>query len=136
MNKVLLGTALLLSVAATSAVAGPNWNQASISYLSADFGDEDVSGVGISGTKLLNSNFFVAGGYSVLSEDVGNGVDLNLNTLSLGLGVRKAVANNTDIFGVVSFQNIELEAASGWTSLASDDASGYGLTAGARSMVL
>lgn len=54
MDKVSLGTALLLSVATTSAVAGPKWNQASISYLSVnDDTDADaITGFGISVTRF------------------------------------------------------------------------------------
>jgi hypothetical protein len=134
MKKVLLGSALLLSVAATPVLAGPHWDQVAISYLSADFDGEDVSGFGLVGTKLINPNIFVGGIYSGLSEDIGNGVDLSLNSLSLGVGMRKAVSATTDIFGAISYENAEVEF-SGSSGSISDDANGYGIRAGVRSMV-
>lgn len=143
MNKVLLGAALLLSVAATPAVAGPNWNQLTLSYhdvdASLDADSETLGGFGLSGSKLLNSNFFIAGGYSVVSESVSDDaffdIDGNLNQLSLGLGARKAVSNSTDIFGLVSYEHAEIDVSSGFSSLSVADVDGYGLRAGVRSMV-
>ena len=143
MNKVLLGAAVLLSVASTQVMAGPNWNQASVSYLSADIGDEDdIDGFGLSGTKLLNSNFFLAGSYSSLTLETFNafGYEANadLNLLSLGVGARKAVASNTDIYGIVSYERMDLSLSTGFGGFYSrsiDDESGYGLRVGVRSMV-
>jgi hypothetical protein len=143
MNKVFLGAAVLLSVASTQVMAGPNWNQASASYLSADIGDnDDIDGLGLSGTKLLNSNFFLAGSYSSLTLETFNAfgyeVDADLNFLSLGVGARKAVAGNTDIYGIVSYEKIDLSVSTGFGgfySAAVDDESGYGLRIGVRSMM-
>ena len=130
MKNVLLGSALLLSVAATPAFAGPNWNQITGTYSSFDIGILDFDGFGVSGTKLLNSNVFVAGSLSTTSEDQTN-EDVTFNEISLGLGYRYAVNNTTDIFGVISYEDAEVD--SDFSS--SESENGYGLKAGVRSMV-
>lgn len=140
MKKVLLGTALMLTVAATPAVAAtPNWNEVSISYFDVSDDFDDESGFGISGTKLLNSNFFVTGSYSTFTVNTfdafGFDIDEDFNFLSLGLGARKAVAGNTDIFGTVSYEYAEYAVSSGFASRTVADNNGYSLTAGVRSMV-
>jgi len=133
---VLLGTALFVSAVSTSAIAGPKWNQISISYLSSSAGDDEISGFGMSGSKLLGANFFAVGSYATFSEDiVGTTVDADLNYLSLGLGVRKAVAGNTDLFGIVSYENVEAALSSGFTSQSLADVDGYAVRAGVRSMI-
>ena len=140
MNKVLLGAAVLLTVASTQVMAGPNWDEVSVSYISTEFDDgEDIDGFGISGTKLINSNFFVAGSYSSQEvesfNDFGFRADVDFNSLSLGIGARKAVANNTDVYGVLSYESREAALSSGFSSATIDDIDGYGVTAGVRTMM-
>ena len=127
---------MLSAATATSAFAGPKWNQATLSYQSASAMDDEITGFGLSGTKLLNQSFFVAGDFTGFSEEiVGTTVDAELNFFSLGLGIRKAIAGNTDIYGVISYENIEAALSSGFTSVSLDDVDGYSLKAGIRSMV-
>jgi hypothetical protein len=38
----------------------------------------------------------------------GSTVDINFNTLSLGFGYRQAISINTDLFGIISYQNLEV----------------------------
>jgi long-subunit fatty acid transport protein len=75
----------------------------------------------------------VSGSYSSVS-DKEYGVNWDYNTMSLGLGYRTALTQNTDFFGVVSYEDVELEASSGGFSESGGD-NGYGLAVGVRSML-
>ncbi|RVU84271.1 porin family protein [Leucothrix sargassi] len=134
MKKVLIGSALLLSVAATSAFAAPKWDQITGTYSAFDIDFDgfkvDFTGFGLSGTKLVTPNLFVEGSLSTVSEDETGDELLSFNELSLGLGYRHSISATTDIFGVVSYEDAEVEAEDETAS-----ESGYGLKAGIRSMV-
>jgi hypothetical protein len=129
MKTTLLSSALLLSVAATSALAAPKWDQVTATYSSFEVGVVDFGGFGVSGTKLITPNLFIAGGLATTSED-DTVLDTTFNELSLGLGYRHALNNTTDVYGVISFEDLEAE-----TDFGSDSENGYGLKAGIRSMV-
>lgn len=87
--------------------------------------------------QLLGSNFFVGGSYASYSQDtIISSIDADLNFISLGIGVRKAVTANADLFGMISYENLEAALSSGFTSASIDDINGYSLKAGVRAMVL
>jgi hypothetical protein len=137
MKKLVLASALLLSMGTVQAVESVRWDNASLSYQSVDLDGDKLTGFGISGTKLVGDNVFIAGSYGSVSDDVdvfGSKVDMDLNTLSIGLGYRHAISSTTDFFGIVSYQDMEVEASFQGNS---EDASenGYGLQAGLRSLV-
>ena len=132
MKRTLL--ALALGVVSINAfAAAPSWDYVQAGYVSTDFDDADIdfkpSGFSLSGAKLLGENVFVTGTYSQQSDDI-FGVDIDLDMASLGLGYRYGLTQNTDFFGVVSYENIEISGAG-----ESEDDNGYGLTAGVRSIV-
>jgi len=137
MKKVVLASALLLSIGSIQAAESVRWDSASLSYQSVDVDGDKLTGFGVSGTKLIGEDFFIAGSYSSVSDDVevsGSKVDLDFNTLSVGLGYRHAISSNTDFFGVVSYEDMEVEASfQGNSEDVSDN--GYGLQAGIRSLV-
>lgn len=135
MKKAVLVSALLLSFGSAQAAESPRWDRVSASYQSVDVDSETLTGFGVSGSKLIGDDFFVTASYAKASDDVnvmGTNVDFDFNTLSAGLGYRYAVAKNSDVFGIVSYEDVELKA-SALDFKASDN--GYGLTAGIRSMV-
>lgn len=115
----------------------PNWNYVQGSYITAESDDSEFKiepdGFGINGSFLVNDNVFLSAGYSSLSDEIYD-VDLDLNQGSVGLGYRHGISENTDVFGAVSYEYIELEADSNFGSDSVDE-SGYGLTVGLRSMV-
>lgn len=137
MKKAVLVSALLLSFGSAQAAESPRWDRVSASYQSVDVGSETLTGFGVSGSKLIGDDFFVTASYAKASDDVdvmGTNLDLDFNTLSAGLGYRYAIAKNSDVFGVVSYEDIEFKmSAQGVSDKTSDN--GYGLTAGIRSMV-
>ncbi|WP_206486186.1 porin family protein [Thalassotalea sp. G2M2-11] len=137
MKKVVLASALLLSLGTAHAVESPRWDYASISYQSVDIDGDKLTGFAISGSKLLNKDFFIAGSYGNASDDVkiyNSRVDVDFNTLSLGLGYRSAISQTTDLFGVISYEDMEVEASYQGNS-ESESENGYGLALGVRSML-
>lgn len=137
MKKVVLASALLLSTGSIQAAESVRWDSASLSYQSVDLDGDKLTGFGVSGTKLIGEDFFIAGSYSSVSDDVeisGSKVDLDFNTLSVGLGYRHSISNSSDVFGVVSYEDMEVEASYQGNSKSVSE-NGYGLTIGVRSML-
>ena len=137
MKKLVLASALLLSVGTIQAAESVRWDSASLSYQSVDLDGDKLTGFGVSGTKLVSDNVFIAGSYASVSDDIdvfGSKVDVDFNTLSIGLGYRHAISTTTDFFGIVSYQDMEVEASFQGNS-EDDSENGYGLQAGLRSLV-
>ena len=97
-----------------------------------DAGDFEPSGFQIQGFKSLNENVYLTGRYGQLGEDV-SGVDIDLDYASAGVGYRYGLTQNTDFFGEVTYEyvNIDVEL----DSISGEDDNGYGITAGIRSML-
>jgi opacity protein-like surface antigen len=119
-----LALAVALSVASAGAfAAAPAWDFVQGSYVITDFDESDFSyepdGFAFSASKLLTDDVFVTGEYSML------------DMLTLGLGYRYALSQRTDLFGIVSYEDVELSG-----SGQSADEDGFGLQAGVRSMIL
>jgi hypothetical protein len=137
MKKVVLVSALLLSLGTAQAEESPRWDSASISYQSVDIDGDKLTGFTISGSKLLGEDFFVVGSYGNASDDIeiyNSSVEVNFNTLSVGLGYRYSISKTTDFFGVVSYEDMEVEASYPGNS-ESESENGYGLKVGVRSML-
>lgn len=137
MKKLVLASALLLSMGTIQAAESVRWDSASLSYQSVDIDGDKLTGFGISGTKLVSDNLFIVGSYASVSDDIdvfGSKVDVDFNTLSVGLGYRHAISTTTDFFGIVSYQNMEVEA-SFQGNFEDVSENGYGLEAGLRSLV-
>jgi len=136
MKKIILVSALLSSIGSLQAAESPRWDSATISYQSVDVDGDKLTGFGISGSKLLGEDFFVVGIYGNASDDIdmfGSNVNLDYNTLSVGIGYRYAISQSSDFFGVVSYEDVDVEASyQGYSESISDN--GYGLTIGVRSM--
>jgi opacity protein-like surface antigen len=137
MKKILLTSALLLSLGSAQAAQAPRWDSVSASYQSVDVESQTFTGFGIAGSKLLDDNFFVTAGYRSVSDDIrvsNESVEVDLNALSVGLGYRQPISQNTDVFGVVSYEDMEVEGSyQGYSQSNSDN--GYGLQVGVRSML-
>lgn len=130
-----LALAVALSVASAGAfAAAPAWDFIQGSYVITDFDESDFSyepdGFAFSGSKLITDDIFITGEYSMQEDDI-LGIDVDLDMLTLGVGYRYALSNKTDLFGIVSYEDVEISR----TGL-SDDEDGFGLQAGVRSMIL
>ncbi|GAB3003091.1 outer membrane beta-barrel protein [Psychrosphaera aestuarii] len=137
MKKLLLASALLLSMGSAHAADKVRWDSVSASYESLDLDGSKFTGFGVSGTKLLNENVFLTGSYSSVSDDVtvyGSTIDFELNSLSVGAGYRYALSNTTDFFGVVSYVDLSAEV-SGFGTSGDGSESGFGLEGGVRSLL-
>jgi len=135
MNKNLLLTSLLLtSISISSAVMAkaPSWNNIGLGYINVDIDDTDFepSGFVLSGSHLLNDNVYVHALYRSAEDDL-FGDDLEISTLNLGLGYRHSLNATTDLFGEVSYLNVEAE-----FSGQSEDENGYSLTVGVKSVLI
>lgn len=133
MKKLILAAALS-AVSAASFAAAPAWDFVQASYVMTDFDDADLNyepdGFSISASKLVTDDVFVTGSYSMQNDDI-FGTEVDFDRLSLGLGYRYALSNKTDLYGIVSYEDVEISG-----SGESENEDGYGLTAGARSMVM
>ena len=135
-RSILTIAILAASISTTVLAKSPDWNLIQIGYAKVDIeGLDEISpaGFSIGGSKLLGESTLISGSYSLVTDDY-QGLDLDLTQVSLGLGYRYAATSTTDVYGVVSYQYIDLEASSGGNSENVDD-NGYGLTVGVRSRV-
>jgi opacity protein-like surface antigen len=119
--SLFLVAASLLGAPAVFA-ASPNFNYVEGGYTRLDFNNSNVEpdGFKVSAWALVSNNLFFNGSYT----DASDGVDFN--QLSLGLGYRVAAASNTDVYGIVSYEEMEI---------GNFDDNGYGLTVGVRTFV-
>ncbi|GAC25138.1 porin family outer membrane protein [Paraglaciecola mesophila KMM 241] len=125
-SKIALLAATVISVP-TAYAASPDFNyvEGGYSKIDVDNSDYEPDGFKVSGSALVGKNVFVNGSYTDTSDEINNS-DIDFNQLSLGIGYRMAASSNTDVYGVVSYEEAELE---------DYDENGYGLTAGIRSRV-
>lgn len=139
MKKITLVSALICAAGATQAAERPEWNQLSVSYQSSDYdyADDSLDGFGLSGSALVSEHVFIAAGFSRASEEYvvfGESVDVDYDSTSLGLGFRSPLSDNTDFFGAVSYEKLDVSFSYMGDS-GSEDENGYGLTGGLRSML-
>ena len=133
--KIKLATFAAAAFFSTASLAeSPTWNLVEAGYGQADIDDISEispSGFSILGSGLIGENVFIHGSYSILTDDF-EGVDLDLDQMSVGLGYRYGLNETTDIYAAASYEYIEF-AVSGFGESESDDDNGYGLTIGVRS---
>ena len=141
MRIKLITSTLFLILGSANAADKPNWNTAGLSLNLSDLETQELEGFGISGSKLMTNKVFITGSYNSVGTAVDTfvgttltSVDIDLNMLSMGVGYRHAVAPTTDLFGVLSYENIEAEASLGSFS-DSDDNGGIGITVGVKAAV-
>ena len=115
--------------------ASPSYDFVKAGYVQADIedaGDFEPTGFQIQGFKSLNENVYLTGRYGQLGEDV-SGVDIDLDYASAGVGYRYGLTQNTDFFGEVTYEYVNLDVE--LDSISGEDDNGYGITAGIRSML-
>ena len=115
--------------------ASPSYDFVKAGYVQADIedaGDFEPNGFQIQGFKSLNENVYLTGRYGQLSEDV-SGVDIDLDYASAGIGYRYGLTANTDFFGEVTYEYVNLDVE--LDGISGEDDNGYGVTAGIRSML-
>jgi opacity protein-like surface antigen len=118
---------------------GPKWDLAEVGYVEADIDGDDTSPSGFSGafSKTVGKGFYLTGRYRDVSEDIsiaGDSIEIEVSQLSLGAGYSLHVTDTTDVYGQLTFENLEL-GVSGFGESDSDDENGFGAEIGLRTMV-
>jgi hypothetical protein len=88
-------------------VMSPKWNNIELDFVSLSIDDlnkVDPKGISLTGTKLITEDIFAVAGYSYLEDDYMN-VDIELETYTLGLGMKKSVSKSTDLFGTLTYEH-------------------------------
>lgn len=137
LNRAFVATLVGASLFSFSSLAAqPNWNNVQLSYAKMDVDDTDISGNGfeLAGSVLLGSNIILQGNYLSVSDEVLGAVDVDFDWLTMGVGYRHPVTAATDVYALVSYENVELSASYDGESESEDD-NGYGLTLGVRTML-
>ncbi|BDX05850.1 outer membrane beta-barrel protein [Planctobacterium marinum] len=131
MKKSLLGLSIALLFSGSAFAKSPDWNLVELSYVKAEIDDTDFEpdGFALSGSALITENIFLLADYNALSEDV-FGVDIDLDTISAGVGYRYGISATTDFFATLSYEYVDASALG-----ESESDNGYGITVGARSML-
>ena len=134
MKRILTLTVASASILATQSILAednlisPKWNKIEIDFItiSVDNNDElNPKGISIKGTKLLTNNIFGIAGYSYIEEDF-MGINLEIDSYTIGLGHKQSISNNTDLYGALTYEYVNVNGFD-------DDA--FKLTVGARHMV-
>jgi opacity protein-like surface antigen len=129
----MLRSVLFTALVAFSASAGAqgfdyNFFQVGYERVTLDDGSFDVDGdgFGIEGSFEISQSFFLTADYGIAEFEEG-GVEVDVDTLSAGIGWHTPLSDQLDFVANLSYEYIELSALG-----QSQDESGYGLGAGLR----
>ncbi len=127
--KKLIATSVLAALTSLSAVADqPSFNFVEGGYSDFESDIVDADGLAIRGNAELTDNIFILAGYETLSAD---GYDLDANQISLGMGYKFALNDNTALYTQLSYSNYSYDS----NVLDVDDDDGYEIGIGARSQI-
>jgi hypothetical protein len=108
MKKTLLALTLFTGLAATSV----NASELSYSFVEADYAHmgeldtgSDFDGYNLRGSVALGDSFYVLGDYSQTTADFTGGINIDLDTYSLGFGFHHSISDNADLFGDLSYMH-------------------------------
>lgn len=119
-----LTAVLLVALAPAAAMAEMSYNRIEVSLVDADYDDTDVDGDGIelAASYLINDQIFIHGRW--VEEDLDFDVDGSF--FELGVGLRKAIQDDLDFVGTLSYIDIEI---------GSGDDDGLALAGGVRAQL-
>ena len=126
----LLAASLLISTASVQAAPTIQWKEISFAqhtqHLDAGY-TLTLKGFGISGSALLTDKVLLTASKSRTSGQKEGWYfpEVNLSTTTVGLGLRNALTESTDYFGIMTYEQ--------WDAGQRDN--GLGVTAGVRSML-
>jgi len=129
--------ASLLASTCALAEQAPKWDFIQASYTTIEIDEADwidLSGFGISGSKLINENLFIAASYNNVSDSF-HGFKVDITNLSAGIGYRHGLTATTDFYGIASIIAQDVDTYYDGEGDDGDDDTGYMLTAGVRSML-
>jgi hypothetical protein len=123
--------AALLAFSASASAQGFDYDYFSVGYqrVTLDDGSFDVDGdgFGVEGSFGISQSFFLTGEYG-MAEFEEQGITVDADTLSAGIGWHTPLSDQLDFVANLSYEYIELSA----SGFGSQDESGYGLGAGLR----
>jgi len=145
MKKQLLMSSLIVAASALSFSAHAtnlDYNTMSVSYSTVEIDDSnlDLSGVSVSGSKLLTDNVFVGATFSSRGDDVNycyyrcDDIEVTHTQISLAAGYRHELTNSTDIYAAVGYASVDYELKYDGYEDNGDD-SGHLLNLGIRSLL-
>lgn len=119
-----LAAALLVALAPAAALAEMSYNRIEVSFVDADYDDTDSDGDGLelAASYLLNEQVFLHGRW--LEEDLD--LDVDASFIELGVGLRKAIQDDLDFVGTLSYVDVEI---------GSGDDDGLALAGGVRAQL-
>jgi hypothetical protein len=130
---------VLLLLPFSAYAEGISYSYAELNYIADEDVDFSVSGIGsaddnddgwnFNGSFAIDDTFFLNGSYSDVSIDNfdSSGIDVDVNTFNLGIGGRNRISDMLDVFGVLSYEDFELD-----TSAGDVDEDGFGIAGGLR----
>jgi hypothetical protein len=131
-KQVALGLIAAMALGAqTAAAEGFSYNLIEGSYMTGDLEGLDGDGFGIEGlTELAPSIHLISGLSSLEFEE--SGVDLEMDTISIGVGFNWALSDNADLVGGLTYERLKVS--SDFLAESASD-SGFGVSAGIRGRV-
>lgn len=128
LRSVLFTALLALSAAATAQDFDYNYMALGYERVTLDDGtfDVDGDGIGLAGSVEINEDFFLFGGYG-MAEFEEAGIEVDADTLSIGLGWHTSLSEQVDFVAGLSYEYIDLSA----LGISVDD-NGIGLGVGLR----
>lgn len=133
LNASVLALALGSSFVSAADVDAPDWNLVEVGYSQTRIDQLPFKPDGflVSGSAVVAENILLTASYTDGSDDI-NGVELDMNQTSVGIGYRYAFSDKTDFYGIVSYEDIEVDLGFGGVNGDADE-DGVGFTVGLRS---
>ena len=128
----MMGLLLLLPLSAYA--EGISYSYAELNYIVDE--DVDVSGVGdddgdgwnFNASFAIDNTFFINGGYSDVNLDDFN---IDVSNLNIGIGGRNRISDMLDAYGVVSYEDFEVDI----PGSGDVDEDGFGIAGGLRGLL-
>ncbi|REK51991.1 MAG: porin family protein [Bacteroidetes bacterium] len=125
LTRVLVGSALLYVFQSASA-QDLNYDYIEAGYVSTSVelgGSTDLDGNGfaVTGSSSISPNLAFGAGYSGVSYERLQGIDVDTSELTFGLLAHAALAPRTDVYASFSVLNADAEASNGFNSISEDD---------------
>lgn len=137
-----IAAAALLALAGTAQADGLSYNYAQVAYERVDIDDVDVDfdGFSVSGSWLLNEDFYVFGGYGegeTSSFSIGSASGrVGLESITAGLGWRHGLNPRTDLNLGVAFERSKIRGKGAFDAFGSESDNGYSLSVGLRHLLI
>jgi opacity protein-like surface antigen len=126
-NKIIFSAVLGYTISAGALAASPEWNVIEVGFSKIDIDgvDDNQHGFSIGGSFRFNDNYFIRGNYAIADDSI-DGIDIDTDWAEFGVGYIYTVSGNSDLYGLVSVEHVNVDLSLGNDYDYSVD-SGYGL---------